>query len=77
MTRIVLDAELRRKLLNLAKALTLTDEDGNILAYVLPRPSPIPPEWESPTDEAELRRRETSNERRYSFAEVMEHLRKL
>jgi len=77
MTRIVLDAELRSKLLNLTEPLILTDEEGKILGHVLPQPNPIQCQWESPTDEAELRRRETSNEPRYTFKQVMEHLRKL
>jgi hypothetical protein len=77
MIRIVLDADLRSKLLNLTKPLILTDEEGKIVAHALPQPDPTQWQWESPTDEAELRRRETSSEPRYSFEQVMEHLRKL
>jgi hypothetical protein len=78
MTRVVLDAELRSKLLDLVAPLLLTDENGNIIARVLPQPDASRlASYESPTDEVELRRRETSNEPRYSLAQVMEHLRKL
>jgi hypothetical protein len=77
MTRIVLDADLRKKLLNLTEHVVLTDDEGKIVAHILPCPDPTQWQWESPTDEAELQRRQTSNEPRYSFEQMMEHLRKL
>jgi hypothetical protein len=77
MTNIVLDPGLRTKLLNLSQPLALTDEAGKVLAHVWPQldSSKIEPA-DSPHDEAELCRREQSNEPRFSLQQMMEHLRK-
>jgi hypothetical protein len=78
MTRIVLDAELRTKLLSLAQPLELCDESGKVVARVFPAADLSEYELEEPPyDEEELRRLEASNERRYTTAEVLEHLRSL
>jgi hypothetical protein len=78
MTRIVVDAELRTKLLAFAEPLELCDESGRVLARVFPA-TPLSDYdlWEPPYDEEELRRLEQSNERRYSTAELLDHLRGL
>jgi hypothetical protein len=78
MKRIVLDAELRAKLLDLSQPLELCDESGQVLGRVFPvEPLSEFDLWEPPYNEEELRRLEKSNERRYSTAELLEHLRAL
>lgn len=78
MTQIVVDPELRKKLLNLTEFLEITDEQGKVLATVMPATDPsYYKDLQSPHDEAELRRRETSNEPRYNLQQVLDHLRKL
>ena len=78
MTKVVLDAELRDRLLGLSEPLELCDDAGRVLGRVFPSIdlSEYEP-WEPPFDEAELRRREQSGERRYTTAEVLEHLERL
>jgi hypothetical protein len=78
MTRILLDETLRDKLNNLSQPLELCDESGRVVARVFPVTdlSEYEP-CEPPISEEELRRREQSNEKRYTTAEVLEHLRKL
>jgi hypothetical protein len=78
MTRIVLDAELRTKLLSLSQPLELCDESGKVVGRVFPVADLSEYELEEPPyDEEELRRLEQSNERRYTTAELLEHLRGL
>jgi hypothetical protein len=74
MTRIVVDADLRAKLLDLRQPLELCDGHGQVVAHLFPSIdlSDYEP-WEPPMDEEELRRRE-ANERRYTTAEVLAHL---
>ena len=75
MTRIVIDAELRKKLLDLKEPLELTDEEGKLLGQFTPAFDPS--EWEPlepQISEEELQRRENSNERRYTTAEVLSFL---
>ena len=71
MTRIVLDAPTRSKLLNLSEPLELCDESGQVLALVTPcrRPEPT-------ISEGELDRREQEAES-FSTQEVMAHLERL
>ncbi len=78
MTKILLDETLRGKLNNLSQPLELCDESGRVVARVFPVVdlSEYEP-WEPPISEEESRRREQSNEKRYTTAEVLEHLRKL
>jgi hypothetical protein len=62
MTRIILDADLRHKLLDLREPLELCDEGGAIVAKVVPVVNPN--DYEKtipPLDEEELQRREQSN----------------
>ena len=78
MTRIVLDSVLREKLGNLSEPLELCDEAGQVLARLTPvvdlsQYEPLEPQ----VSEEELRRREKSNERRYTTAEVLAYLEKL
>jgi hypothetical protein len=78
MTRIVVDAELLKKLRNLSEPLELTDEGGHVLAQVVPAFNPAEWEpWEPPIDEEELQRRERSNEPRYTTEEVLRYLENL
>jgi hypothetical protein len=78
MTRVIVDAELLKKLHNLTEPLELADESGCVLAKVLPAafdPSEWE-RWEPEWDEEELRRREQSEEW-YTTAEVLRHLENL
>jgi hypothetical protein len=75
MTRIVLDADLRRKLLDLSRPLELCDESGVVLARVLPNPDPTLFEGLEPSiSDEELQRRRSDKGRTYSTAEVLAHL---
>lgn len=78
MAQIVLDADLRQKLGNLTQVVELVDEQGRVLATVLPSNDPDY-HWqlECPHSEEELRRRETSNLPRYSMQQILDHLRNL
>jgi hypothetical protein len=71
MTRIVLDAPTRSKLLNLNEPLELCDESGQVLALVTPCQRPQPSISE---DELDQREQETES---FSTAEVMAHLERL
>lgn len=78
MTRVVVDDVIRDKLLNFAKPIELCDEQGNLLARVLPNPSladygPLEPQ----ISEDELRRRASSTGPWYTTAEVLAHLKSL
>ncbi len=78
MERIIVDAELLEKLHRLMVPLEICDAQGHILAHVLPAYDPAL--WgplEPQVSEEELDRREQSNEKRYTTAEVLEHLRSL
>lgn len=78
MTRVVLDAELKERLLGLSQPVELCDDSGRVLGRVFPTVdlSQYEP-WEPPFDEAELRRREQSGAQRYTTAQVLERLEQL
>jgi hypothetical protein len=80
MTRITIDSDLRKKLLNCATPLELCDEAGLILARLTPStPWTDPDKWEEltpPVSKEELQRRLNSNEPTYSTKEVMDMIRK-
>lgn len=71
MTRIVLDAPLRNKLLNLAQSLELCDESGQVLAVVTPCRDQGPN-----ISEEELDRREQETES-FTTTEMLAHLEQL
>jgi hypothetical protein len=78
MTKIIVDADTRNKLLNLAEPMELCDEEGRVLGRFTPvidlsEWEPLSPE----VSEEELDRRERSNEKRYTTAEVLAYLEKL
>jgi hypothetical protein len=78
MTRVVLDAELRSKLLNLSQPLELCDESGRILARVTP--SIDPAEYgplEPQITREELDRRIRNKGKTYTTQEVLAHLESL
>jgi len=78
MTKLILDADLKNKLLNLTEPLELCDEAGRVLARLFPAEDPAEYEcWEPPISEEELTRRAQSNEKRYTTAEVLAYLEKL
>jgi hypothetical protein len=73
-----MDAMLRSKLQNLSQPLELCDDDGRVVGRVYPTPNlarcaPLQPQ----VSEEELDRREQSNEKRYTTAEVLAYLEKL
>lgn len=75
MTRVIVDDALRAKLHDLAEPLVLCDQQGQIFGHFVPAIDVS--EWEPVSQgvtEEELDRRERSNERRYSTAEVLAHL---
>jgi len=78
MTRVVVTKEMLAQLHNLTEPLELYDEQGHILARVEPVLDPAL--WgplEPQVSVEELGRRANSTERRYTTAEVLEHLRSL
>jgi hypothetical protein len=77
MSRIVVDAELRNRLLNLMEPLEFCDESGRVLGRFLPAgdPSEHPPSGPEVGDE-ELERRAKSD-KWYTTDEVLAHLEKL
>jgi hypothetical protein len=71
MTQIMIDAQVRSKLMNLSSVLELVDETGRVLGVFTPR-TPKEPQ----ISEEELNRREHEQES-FSTAEVLAHLEKL
>jgi hypothetical protein len=78
MGRIIVDEALRAKLQNFSTPLELCDESGRVLGRLFPAIdlSQYEP-WEPPISDEELRRREQSDEKRYTTAEVLARLEKL
>lgn len=78
MERIILDDELRGKLLSLTRPLELCDETGKVVAQVWPVFDPAEYEELVPEiNDEELERRANSEGPWYTTAEVLEHLKKL
>ncbi len=78
MTQITLDPQLASQLNNLTRAVELRDTSGRLLGRFIPAINMT--EWEQITpdvSEEELDRREQSNAKRYTTAEVLAHLEKL
>ncbi len=78
MTRVTVDAGLRRKLHEFSEPLELCDESGRVLARVVPvrdlsQYEPLAPQ----VSDEELLRRSRSNEKTYTTAEVLAYLEKL
>jgi hypothetical protein len=84
MTRVTLDAELRRRLLDLSQPLELCDESGNVVgrfvpAYLMEGQS-VEEELrrqQPPLSEEELERRRNSTGPTYTTAEVLAYLENL
>lgn len=78
MTRIVVDALLRERLQDLSAPLELCNDDGRVVARLMPvyDPEEYGP-LEPPISEEELARRESSSEKRYTTEEVVRHLEQL
>lgn len=80
MKRIILDDELRAKIGNLNSLTEVCDEKGNLIARITPVIMVDGVEYEAwvPNfDEEDLNRQDAANEKRYTTAEVLEHLGKL
>ena len=78
MNKVLVDSELKRKLLDLAEPLELCDETGRVLARVTPKMDLSEIEFLTPdVSDEKLDRRARSNERRYTTAELLAHLEKL
>lgn len=78
MTQIILDADAVSKLNGVVQPVELCDPSGRVLGQFVPRIDMS--EWEPITpdvSEEELDRREKSNEKRYTTAEVLAYLEKL
>ena len=76
MKQIVLDDDLRRKLLNLTEPLELCDENGKAVGRLMPIKKVYGP-LEPQISEEEIERRSKSNEKRYTTAEVFKYLESL
>lgn len=78
MTKLLVDASLPAKLIQADSPVELCDSTGRVLGRYFPTidPAHFGP-LEPQVSEEELRRREQANEKRYSTAEVLAHLRKL
>jgi hypothetical protein len=81
MTRVTIDEEMQKKLLDCAKPLELCNEAGVVLARLTPStPWTNPGDWEEltpPVSDEELQRRLNSNEPTHSTQEVIEMLKKI
>jgi len=76
--QIILDGSVSGQLHNLTQPVELCDPTGRVLGEFVPRIDMS--EWEPVTpaaSEEELDRREQSNEKRYTIAEVLAYLEKL
>jgi hypothetical protein len=78
MTQVLVTETLRSMLHNLSQPLELCDESGQVVGRVFPmldlsQYEPLEPQVST----EELRRREQSNEKRYTTAEVLAYLEKL
>jgi hypothetical protein len=78
MTRVIVDAALLSRLLNLNEPVELCDDSGRVLARVVPisglsEYEPLEPQ----VSDEELLRRARSNDKTYTTAEVLAHLEKL
>lgn len=76
MARVIVDSELRKKLLDLREPLYLCDESGQIIGEVTPLQNCLPPGYvEPPLSEAEWKRRQEGPD--YSIDEVISRFEKL
>jgi hypothetical protein len=78
MERIILTKEMLAHLQNATQPVELCDEAGRVVAHLMPvfdpaRWGPLQPQ----VSLEEIQRRANSNEKRYTTAEVLEHLRGL
>jgi hypothetical protein len=80
MTRVTVDADLRKKLLNCATPLELCDEAGQVLARLTPStPRTDAQNWielTPPVSDQELLRRLSSDEPTYSTQEVIDMIKR-
>jgi hypothetical protein len=81
MTRITVDAEMRKKLLNLSVPLELCDEGGWVLARLTPStPDNDPDNWEEltpPVSDEEIQREIDSNEPMFTTEELIERIKQM
>ncbi len=77
MIRIVLDAELRSKLHNLAGPIELCNESGGVVARIVPVLNPAEYEAVEPQISREELERRKQSSRWYTTAEVLRHLESL
>ena len=78
MSQVILDANVSSKLSDLTYCVELCDPSGRVLGYFTPRIDMSELEFASPdVSEEELDRREKSNEKRYTTAEVLAYLERL
>lgn len=77
MSRITLDAVTIARLTESGATLEVCDDTGKVVGEFRPKLDPAEYRLEPQVSDEELRRRAESNERRYTTAEVLEHLRRL
>lgn len=74
MPRLIVDASLPGKLLNLVQPVELCDVSGRVLGRFFPQLNPSEYNLEPQVSQEELQRRKQSNERTYTTAEVLAYL---
>jgi hypothetical protein len=77
MTQLIVDATLPGKLPGLLQPVELCDTSGRVLGLFVPHLDPSEYDLEPQISEEELERRKSSNEKRYTTAEVLAYLEKL
>lgn len=81
MTRVTIDADLRKKLMNCTTPLELCDEKGMVLARLTPStPWTDPENWielTPPVSDEEIQRRIDSGEPTYTTQELIEKIKRL
>jgi hypothetical protein len=81
MTRVILDEEMRKKLLDCIKPLELCNEAGIVLARLTPSPDGSDPDdWDEltpPVSDEEIQRRIDSDEPTFTTQDLVERIQQL
>lgn len=78
MTRITIDAGLKKQLLNLTQPLELCDDKGAVIARVIPMCDyPVDEDLNPKISREEMERRKRDKGKSYTTAEVLAYLEKL
>jgi hypothetical protein len=77
MKKVLFDAVLKEKLSDLDEPIELCDEEGRVVARILPMPDPDRDDLVPPISDEELRERLDNPGRLYTTAEVIAYLESL